>query len=65
MEPFAIPVGLRVIGLGPGMVDVLHRQVELVGVVLRLPAVLGTPVGENALQLDALLIEEGDHPAVE
>ena len=65
MEPFADAVGLGVIGLGPGVVDVLYRQVELVGMVLRLPpligTVLGTPVGEDALHLDALLVEEGDH----
>ena len=65
MEPFTNAVGLRVVGLGSGMVDVLHRQVELVGVVLRLPAVLGAPVSEDAKQLDALLIEKWDHPVVE
>ena len=31
MEWLLDAVVLRVVGLGPGMVDVLHRQVELVG----------------------------------
>ena len=69
MEPFVDAVGLGMIGLGPGMVDVLHCQVELVGMVLRFPplagTVLGAPVGEDALQPDALLVKEGDYSVVE
>ena len=65
MEPFADAVGLGVVGLGPGVVDVLHCQVELVGVVLRLPAVLGAPVGEDALPVDALLVKEGNYSVIE
>ena len=44
------------------VVDVLHRQIELVSVVLGLAAVLGAPIGEDALQPDALLVEEGEPP---
>ena len=37
MEPFADAVGLGVVGLGPVDVDVLHRQVVLVGVIPDFP----------------------------
>ena len=47
------------------MVDVLDRQVELVGMVLGFPVVFGTPVGEGPIQPEALGIEERDHPIVE
>ena len=53
------------VGLGHGMVNVLHRQVELVGMVLRLPAVFSAPVGEDALQPDALLIDEGNYSVIQ
>ena len=58
VEPFADAVGLRAVGLGPGMVDVLQRQVELVGVIIRLPAALICPVGEDALWR-AIAVSEG------
>ena len=60
-----MPLVWGVVGLGPVEVDVLHRQVELVGVIPRLPVVLGPLVGEDELQLYPLLIREGDHPVIE
>ena len=57
MEPLTDAVGLRVVGLGPRVVNVLNGQIELVGMVLPLATVLGAPVGQNALQFDALLIK--------
>ena len=65
MEPLADAVGLGMVDFGPGMVDVLHRQVQLIGVVLGFPVILGAPVGEDALQLDALLVIEGENPVIE
>ena len=61
---------VRVVGLGPGVVDVLHRQVELVGMVLGFASAhvqdgLGAPVGEDAVQQDALGIKPGDYPVIE
>lgn len=47
------------------MVNVLHSQVELVGEVLRFPALLGTPVGGNELQPDVLFDEEGNNPVIQ
>ena len=37
VEALADAVGLRALGLGAGVVDILHRQVEFVFVPLRLP----------------------------
>ena len=65
MESFTDAVGLRMISLGLGMVNVLNGQVELVGVVLRLATVLRPSVGQDALQPDALLLKERNYPVVE
>lgn len=52
VEPFADAVGLGMVGLGPGMVNVLHRQVELVGVVLQLSTILGAPCPGSSIIAD-------------
>jgi hypothetical protein len=49
MQPLTNAVGLGMVGLSPGVVNILNSQVELVGVVLRLAAVLRAPVGQDAL----------------
>lgn len=59
------PVGLRAPGLGPGVVDVLDRQVKLVLVAIVLAAELGAAIGEDALQDDRMLVVERDHPIVQ
>ena len=58
-------VGLRALGLGPGVVDVLDRQIELVFVAVVGPAIFGPAVGEHALQGNVVLLVERDHPVVE
>ena len=65
VEPLAYAIGLRLVGLGPGVVDVFHGQVELVGMVLRLAAVFRAPVGQDALQFDPLLIKQGNNSVIE
>jgi hypothetical protein len=40
MEAFADAVGLRALGFGAGVIDVLDREIELVLVPLRIAAVL-------------------------
>ena len=70
MEPLADAVGLGMVGLGPGVVDVLHRQVEQICVVLGLASThvqdgLGAPVGEDPIQPDAQGIDEGNRPIIE
>ena len=65
VETFADPVGLRAPGLGLGVLDVLHGQVQLVLVVLPVPAVLRAPVCEDPQEPDAVLLEPGQDPVVE
>ena len=55
-------VGLRALGLRARVIDVLHRQVELVLVPLGVAAVLGPPVGQHPAELHALLVEERHAP---
>ena len=47
------------------MVDVLHRQIQFVLVVLGLPAVCGAAIGEHAQQRDLVFLEERQHAVVE
>ena len=49
VEPLTDTIGLRMIGFGPGVVDVLDGQVELIGMVLGLATILGSPVGEDTV----------------
>ena len=42
--------GLRALGRGSGVVDVLDRQIELIFVTVVGPAIFGPAVGEHALQ---------------
>src|ERR1700756_263360 len=65
VEALADPIGLRTFGLGAGMINVLDREVELILVPLRVPAVFAPPVGQHAQQLDSLAIEEWKHTIIE
>jgi hypothetical protein len=49
MQPLTDAVGLGMVGLGLGVVNILNGQVELVGVVLWLATVLRPSVGQDAL----------------
>ncbi len=44
VEPLDDTVCLRAFGLGAGMIDVLHRQIELIFVTLGVSAILGATV---------------------
>jgi hypothetical protein len=57
--------GLRTLGLGSSVVDVLDREIELVFVAVMGSAIFGPPVGQHALQRNIVLLVEGDHPVVE
>ena len=41
------PIGLGTLGLGPGVVDVFHRQVQLIFMAVA-PAVLRPPIGQHS-----------------
>ena len=47
MEALADAVGLRALGLGAGVVDVLDGEIELVFVALGVAAVLGAAIGQH------------------
>ena len=47
MEPFADVVGLRALGLGARVVDVLHRQIEFILVPFGIAALFAAPVGQH------------------
>ena len=65
VEALTDAVGLRALGLGARVIDVLHREVELVFVALRVAAVLAAAIGKHAQQLDIVLIEERQHAITE
>jgi predicted subunit of tRNA(5-methylaminomethyl-2-thiouridylate) methyltransferase len=51
MEAFADSVGLRALGLGARVIDVLDREIELVLVSFGIAAEFAAAVGEHAQQL--------------
>ena len=57
MDALANAIGLRALGLGAGMVDVLNGEIELVFVALR-AAKLGAAIGQHARQADAVLVNQ-------
>ena len=65
MEAFADTVGLRMPSLGTAVIDVLHRQVQFVLVVLTLAAIFRAAIGEHAQQRNFVLFEERQHTVVE
>jgi len=65
MEALANPIGLGAFGFGACMVDVLDRQVELIGVVLGISAILSPAVGKDPGERDLLLGKEGKHAVIE
>lgn len=50
--------GLRALGLGARVIDVLDREVQLVFVMLGVAAILGTAIGQHPAQDDAVLLKE-------
>lgn len=47
VQPLTDAVSLGVPGLGAGVLDVLHRQVEFIGMLLGVAAVFRAPVGQD------------------
>jgi hypothetical protein len=47
------------------MIDILHRQVQLVLVAFRVAAVLAAPIREHTQQWDLVRIEQWHHPIIE
>src|SRR5687767_3443495 len=47
MKSFTDTVGLGRVSLGSGMIDILHRKVELVFVMFAVAAILGSTIGQD------------------
>jgi hypothetical protein len=65
VEAFTDAVGLRALGLGARVIDVLDRQVEFVFVPLRIAAIFAATVGQHAQQFDVMALEQWQHAVVE
>ena len=65
MEALADSVGLRALGLGPRMIDVLDGEIELVVVMLGVAAILGATIRQHPAQYNTVLFEERQHPIVQ
>lgn len=51
-------VGLRTFRLGPAVIDILDRQVELIFVPFRIAAIFRTTIGEHPQQVNLVLVIE-------
>src|SRR5262249_47662583 len=58
-------VGLRALGLGARVIDVLDREIQLVLVPFGIATELAAAVGQHAQQLDIVLLEERQHTVIE
>ena len=65
MEALANAVGLRALGLGARVIDVLDRKIELIFMPLRVAAVLAAAIGQHADELYVMAFEHRDHTVVE
>jgi hypothetical protein len=65
VEPFTDAVGLRALGLGARVIDVLDREIELVLVPFGIAAILAAAVGQHAQQLNLMAVEERQYPIVQ
>ena len=64
MEALTNTIGLRALGLGAAVVDVLDRQIELVLVALG-AAKFGAAIGQHPRQADSVLVIERHHAVIE
>jgi hypothetical protein len=65
VEPFTDAVGLRRLSSRSAVINVFHRQIELIFVMLTLAAVLGSAIGQNAQQRNLLLFKEGQDAIIQ
>ena len=60
-----MPLVCGLFNLSAAVVDVLHRQVELILVTFGCAAVLRATIDQHSLQGHPVFIEERDHPVIE
>jgi hypothetical protein len=58
VEAFTDTIGLRALGLGARVIDVLDREIQLVLVPLGIAAEPAAAVSQHAQELDIVLLEE-------
>ena len=58
LEALDNPIGVRAVGLSPGMIDILHREIQLVFMAFGTAAIFRAPIGEHALWRNLLRIEK-------
>jgi hypothetical protein len=58
VEAFTGAVGLRALGLGARVIDVLDREIQLVLVPFEIAAKLAAAVSQHAHELDIVLLED-------
>ena len=64
-EPFANLIGLWAPRFCLGVVNVFHRQVQLILVAVWCPTVLRPSISQHPTEWNAVLLEEGHHPSIE
>src|SRR5499433_3640114 len=64
MEALTDSIGLRALGLGAAVINVLDGEVELVFMALG-PTKFGAAIGQHARQPDTVLVIERHHPVIE
>ncbi len=62
--PFTDFIRLWALRLGPGMIDILQCEIELI-FVSGIAAIFGTAIGQNTRELHLLFIEEGHDPIIQ
>ncbi len=50
MKPFAYPIGLRILDLRPGVVDVLNYQISLILMSVRTATIRGPAIRQHAVE---------------
>ena len=65
VETLADAIGLRTFHLGPGVVDVLNREIEPELVTIMGAVKLGAAIGQDPVDTQTVLVEEPDHPIIE
>ena len=65
MEALADAVGLRALGLGAGVIDILDREIELIFMPFGVAAVFTAAVGQHARELHVMALEQRDHAVID
>src|SRR6516164_11713858 len=65
VEALTDAVGLRALGLGARVIDVLNREIELVLVSFGIAAELTPAIGQDAEKLDVVVLEYRQHSIIE